>query len=58
VLCLLAVAAELLVVILVSIDRAVVIGALAALVEAFVLWSLWWAIVRYRAIKREASSPS
>jgi hypothetical protein len=56
VLCLLAVAAELLVVILVSIDRAVVIGILAALLEAFVLWSLWWAVVRYRAIKGESLS--
>jgi hypothetical protein len=58
VLCLLAVAAELLVVILVSINRAVVIGVLAALIEAFVLSSLWWATVRYRAIRHEADSPS
>jgi hypothetical protein len=56
VLSLLAVAAELLVVILVSIDRAVVIGVLAILLEAFVLWSLWWAITRSRAIRDELTS--
>ena len=56
VLSLLAVAAELLIVILVSIDRAVVIGAVAILLEAFVMWSLWWAIARSRAIKHEPIS--
>jgi hypothetical protein len=56
VLSLLAVATELLVVILVSIDRAVVIGVLAILLEAFVLWSLWRAITRSRAIRDELTS--
>jgi hypothetical protein len=56
VLSLVAVAAELLVVILVTIDRAVVIGVLAILLEAFTLWSLWWAIVRSRAMRNEQPS--
>jgi phospholipase/lecithinase/hemolysin len=56
VLSLLAVAAELLVVILVSIDRALVISVIAILLEAFVLWSLWWAITRSRAIRHELPS--
>lgn len=50
------VAVELLVVILVSIDRVVVIGALAILLEAIALWSLWWAIIRSRAIRHELPS--
>jgi hypothetical protein len=53
VLSILAVAAELLVVILVSIDGAVVIGGVAILLEAFVLWSLWRAITRSRTIRHE-----
>jgi hypothetical protein len=56
VLSLLAVAAELLVVILVAMDRAVAIGVIAILLEAFVVWSLWWAIARSRAIRRQAPS--
>jgi hypothetical protein len=56
VLSLLAVAAELLVVILVSIDRVVVIGVLAILLEVFVVWSTWWAFIRSRAIRHEATS--
>jgi hypothetical protein len=56
VLSLVAVAAELLVVILVSIDRVVAIGAVAILLEAFVLWSLWWAITRSRTIRHEPTS--
>lgn len=54
--CLTAVALELLVVILVSIDRVSLIGWLATVVEAGVVLSLWWAIIRYRAIKREIST--
>jgi hypothetical protein len=57
VLCLIAVAAELLVVILVSFDREVVVGILAILIEAFVMWSLWWAIVRSRAIRHQLPRP-
>jgi hypothetical protein len=56
VLSLLAVAAELLVVILVSIDRVLAIGIVAILIEAFVLWSLWWAIARSRTLKRGAAA--
>lgn len=58
VLSLIAVAAELLVVILVSIDRVVAIGVLAILLEAFVAWSLWRAVARSRAIRHEARSPT
>jgi hypothetical protein len=56
ILSLLAVAVELLLVIIVSIDRAVAIGVLAILVEVFVMWSLWWAISRARAIRHELPS--
>ncbi|HWD95253.1 MAG TPA: hypothetical protein VG246_02425 [Acidimicrobiales bacterium] len=56
VLSLLAVAAELLVVILVSIDRVLAIGIVAILIEAFVLWSLWWAVARSRTLKRGAAA--
>ena|ERR1700722_877801 len=52
VLSLLAVAAELLVVILVSIDRVLAIGVVAILIEGFVVWSLCWAITRSRALNR------
>ncbi len=58
VICLVAVALELAVVIFVSIDRAVVIGALAILFEALDVLSLWWAVVRYRTIRHEALSPA
>ena len=53
VLSLVALAAELLVVILASINRAWAIGVVAVVLELFVLWSLRWAIVRTRATKRE-----
>jgi hypothetical protein len=56
VLSLVAVAAELLIVILVSIDRALVVGVIAIVLEVFVLWSLWLAISRFRAIRHEATS--
>jgi len=50
--CLVAIAAELAVVIAVTVGRTDVVAAIAALVEAFVGWSLWWAVVRTRAIRR------
>lgn len=58
VICLAAIALELLVVVVVSIDRAAVIGALAIAFEALDLVSLWWAIVRYRALRRESVTPA
>ena len=51
VICLVAVALELALVIVVSIHRAFVVGWLAVLLEAVVLTSLWWAVVRCRALK-------
>jgi hypothetical protein len=56
VLSLVTVAAELLVVILVSFDRLLVMGVVAMLLEAFVLWSIWWAAVRSRAIRQKPHS--
>jgi hypothetical protein len=35
-----------------SIGRSDVVCVLASLLEAFVMWSLWWALVRNRAIRR------
>jgi hypothetical protein len=51
--CLIAVAAELVVVIVTSAHRAFVISWIAVVVEVAVVLSLWWAVVRSRALKRE-----
>ena len=51
--CLIAVAAELVVVIVASAHRAFVISWIAVVVEVAVVLSLWWAVVRSRALKRE-----
>lgn len=55
VICLVAVALELGFVILVTIHRAVVVGWIAVLLEAFTLWSLWWAVMRWRTIRAEST---
>jgi putative flippase GtrA len=55
VICLIAVALELGFVIAVTIHRAFVVGLIAVLLEAFTLWSLWWAVLRWRAIKAESN---
>ncbi|MGA2294808.1 MAG: hypothetical protein ABSG24_06235 [Acidimicrobiales bacterium] len=52
VLCLVAVALELAFMLVVTLHRAIVVGSLAAALEALVLVSLWWALVRYRALTR------
>lgn len=52
VLCLIALMAELALVIYVTFPRAVVVGVLAVLLEAIVVLSLWWALVRWRALAR------
>ncbi len=54
VLCLVAVALELGLVIFVSISRALVVGWLAVLLEVVVVLSLWWAVVRHRVIKSQS----
>lgn len=51
VICLVAVALELALVIFVANRRAFVVGWLAVLLEAAVLLSLWWAVVRCRALR-------
>jgi hypothetical protein len=48
-----AVAAELVVVIVASAHRAFVISWIAVVVEAVVVLSLWWALVRSWALRRE-----
>lgn len=55
VIALVAVAMELALVIAVSIHRAMVVGWLAVLFEAVVLLSLWWAMVRNRAVRRQTN---
>jgi hypothetical protein len=55
VICLLAMALELAVIIGLSISRADVIGAIAAVFEAVTVVSLWWALVRTRAIRRNVT---
>jgi len=52
--CLLAMALELLIVILFSLHRAAVIGWLAGIAEVFVAASLLWAAVRCRSLARDA----
>lgn len=51
--CLVAVAAELVVVIVASAHRALVISWVAGVVEVVVVLSLGWAVVRSRALQRE-----
>jgi Flp pilus assembly protein TadB len=51
--CLVAVAAELIVVIVASLHRVSVISWIAVIVEAVVVLSLWWAVVRSRALRRQ-----
>lgn len=58
VICLVAVALELLFVILISVSRDAVVGGFASVLELFVLWSIGWAALRYRAIKRELATRS
>jgi hypothetical protein len=53
--CLIAIAAEVAFVIALTISRAYVVGIAAVLCEVLVLWSLWWALVRTRDIKRLTS---
>lgn len=55
VICLFAVALELALVIFVSIQRAVVVGWLAVVFEAIVLVSLWWSVIRWRAIRGQSN---
>jgi hypothetical protein len=55
VLCLVAVALELGLVIVVSIHRAFVVGWMAVLLEVVVVLSLWWAVVRYRVIRSQSN---
>jgi hypothetical protein len=55
VICIVAVALELGFVIVVTIRRAFLVGWFAAVLEAFALWSLWWSVVRWRAIKTETN---
>lgn len=55
VICIVAVALELGFVIVVSIHRAFVVGWIAVVLEALALWSLWWSVVRCRAIKTESN---
>ncbi|MFY9782061.1 MAG: hypothetical protein WAK12_00810 [Acidimicrobiales bacterium] len=53
VICLIAVALELALIIGLSMSRADVVGAVAAIFEALVVVSLWWALVRTRSMRRE-----
>lgn len=52
VLCLVAIAAELALVIGVSISRSFVVGTLAVAAEVLAMLSLWWAVVRTREVKK------
>ncbi|HQT99559.1 MAG TPA: hypothetical protein PLG60_03555 [Acidimicrobiales bacterium] len=51
VLCVAAICLELIVVIVAGFSHALVVGWLALAVEVFTLWSLWWSVLRYRALR-------
>jgi hypothetical protein len=51
VLCLVMVALELALVIVATVQRAVVVGWIAIVIEGLVMLSLWWAVVRWREVK-------
>ncbi|MCU1362243.1 MAG: hypothetical protein JWM55_71 [Acidimicrobiaceae bacterium] len=53
VICLVAVAVELAVIIALALSRAIVIGLIAILLEVVAVTSLWWALVRTRAVRRD-----
>jgi hypothetical protein len=53
VICLVAVTLELALIIGLSISRASVIGVIAIVLEAVTVASLWWAVVRTLAVRRE-----
>jgi hypothetical protein len=55
VICLVAVALELAVIIVLAMSRANVIGVIAILLEVVAVTSLWWAIVRTRAVRRDVT---
>jgi len=46
------IALEVLVVMVARFRCAAFLGWLALVAEAFVLWALWWSVVRYRALRR------
>lgn len=54
VICLVAVALELGLIIGLSVSRAGIIGVIAVVLEAVTVASLWWAVVRTRAIRHDA----
>jgi hypothetical protein len=54
-LCIIAVAPELALVVFVSLHRAIVVGSIAASLEVLVLVSLCWALLRWRTIKGQTS---
>jgi uncharacterized membrane protein len=54
VICLVAVALELAVIIGLALSRADIIGVIAIVLEVVTVVSLWWAFVRTRAIRRSA----
>ena len=54
VICLVAVALELAVIIGLAFSRADIIGAIAIVLEVVAVVSLWWALVRTRAIRHDA----
>jgi uncharacterized membrane protein YhaH (DUF805 family) len=55
VLCLVAVALELAFVIAITINRALVVGWIAIVLEGLVVLSLWWAVQRWREVKTPAA---
>lgn len=51
VLCVAAIALELIVVIVAGFSHVLFVGWLALAVEVFTLWSLWWSVLRYRTLR-------
>jgi hypothetical protein len=54
--CLVVVMLELALILVVAIDHNTYVAGLAVAAELFMIWSTWWSIKRYRALKSQLSS--
>jgi hypothetical protein len=56
IICLVAVMLELALILVVALERNALVAALTVLAEVFMLWSTWWAFMRYRTLKSQFST--
>lgn len=55
IICLVVVIFELAVILGVALERNAAVAAIAVLTEPFMLWSTWWAIMRYRDLRSQVT---